>query len=61
MLDIYEMQIFLTAAETGSFSEAGRRLQMSQPAVSMQIRSLGPIPGIVAQAGCSEAFGPRNH
>lgn len=40
MLDIYEMQIFLAAAETGSFSEAGRRLQLSQPAVSMQIRSL---------------------
>ncbi|MBN2470850.1 MAG: LysR family transcriptional regulator [Anaerolineae bacterium] len=40
MLDIYELQIFLAAAETGSFSEAGRRLQMSQPAVSMQIRSL---------------------
>lgn len=40
MLDIHEMQIFLIAAETGSFSEAGRRLQMSQPAVSMQIRSL---------------------
>lgn len=40
VLDIHEMQIFLTAAETGSFSEAGRRLQMSQPAVSMQIRSL---------------------
>ena len=40
MLDIYEMLIFLAAAETGSFSEAGRRLQLSQPAVSMQIRSL---------------------
>lgn len=40
MLDIYEMQIFLAAAEAGSFSEAGRRLQLSQPAVSMQIRSL---------------------
>ena len=40
MLDIHEMQIFLIAAETGNFSEAGRRLQMSQPAVSMQIRSL---------------------
>jgi DNA-binding transcriptional LysR family regulator len=40
MLDIYEMQVFLTAAETESFSEAGRRLQMSQPAVSMQIKSL---------------------
>lgn len=40
MLDIYEMQIFLAAAETGSFSEAGRRMQLSQPAISMQIRSL---------------------
>jgi len=40
MIDIYEMQIFLAAAETGNFSEAGRRLQMSQPAISMQIRSL---------------------
>lgn len=40
MLDIHEMQIFLIAAETGNFSEAGRRLQMSQPAISMQIRSL---------------------
>lgn len=40
MLDIYEMKIFLTAAETGSFSEAGRRLQLSQPAISQQIRAL---------------------
>lgn len=40
MLDIYEMQVFLTAAEAGSFSEAGRRLQLSQPAVSQQIRNL---------------------
>jgi len=40
MLDIHEVQIFLAAAEAGSFSEAGRRLQMSQPAVSQQIRAL---------------------
>ncbi|MBI5669648.1 MAG: LysR family transcriptional regulator [Chloroflexi bacterium] len=40
MLDIYEMEVFLAAAETGSFSEAGRRMQLSQPAISMQIRSL---------------------
>ena len=46
MLDIHEMEIFLAAAETGSFSEAGRRLQMSQPAVSMQIRSLENRLGI---------------
>lgn len=46
MLDIHELRIFLAAAETGSFSEAGRRLQMSQPAVSMQIRSLEKRLGI---------------
>lgn len=40
MLDIHRMAVFLAAAETGSFSKAGHRLQMSQPAVSMQIRSL---------------------
>jgi DNA-binding transcriptional LysR family regulator len=40
MLEIHELQVFLTAAEAGSFSEAGRRLQMSQPAISMQIRAL---------------------
>ncbi len=46
MLDIYELQIFLAAAESGSFSEAGRRLQLSQPAVSMQIRSLEKRLGV---------------
>lgn len=46
MLDIYELQIFLAAAENGSFSEAGRRLQLSQPAVSMQIRSLETRLGV---------------
>jgi DNA-binding transcriptional LysR family regulator len=46
MLDIYELQIFLEAAETCSFSEAGRRLQLSQPAVSMQIRSLETRLGV---------------
>ncbi len=40
MLDVYEMQVFLAAAEAGSFSEGGRRLQLSQPAVSQQIRNL---------------------
>lgn len=46
MLDIYEMKVFLAAAETGSFSEAGRRLQLSQPAVSMQIRALEKNLGV---------------
>lgn len=46
MLDIYELKVFLAAAETGSFSEAGRRLQLSQPAVSMQIRALEKNLGV---------------
>lgn len=46
MLDIYEMEVFLAAADTGSFSEAGRRLQLSQPAISMQIRSLEKELGV---------------
>lgn len=40
MLDIYNLQVFLTAAETENFSEAGRRLNLSQPSVSTHIRSL---------------------
>jgi DNA-binding transcriptional LysR family regulator len=40
MLDLYALQVFLAAAEHENFSEAGRRLGLSQPAVSMQIRSL---------------------
>ena len=46
MLDIHRMVVFLAAAETGSFSKAGHRLQMSQPAVSMQIRSLEKQLGV---------------
>lgn len=46
MLDIYEMSVFLAAAETGSFSEAGRQLGLSQPAISMQIRSLEKHLGV---------------
>lgn len=40
MLDLYDLQVFLTAAETENFSEAGRLLQISQPAVSVHIQSL---------------------
>lgn len=46
MLNIYELQIFLIAAETENFSETGRRLNISQPAVSMQIRSLETQLGV---------------
>ncbi len=40
MLNLHELQVFLVAAETENFSEAGRRLNLSQPAVSMQIHAL---------------------
>ncbi len=40
MLNLHELQVFLIAAETENFSETGRRFNISQPAVSMQIRSL---------------------
>ncbi|MBI5959213.1 MAG: LysR family transcriptional regulator [Chloroflexi bacterium] len=40
MLDLYELQVFLVAAETENFSETGRILRISQPAVSGHIQSL---------------------
>ena len=40
MLNLSEIQVFAVAAETENFSEAARRLRLSQPAVSQQIRSL---------------------
>ncbi len=46
MLDIYELNIFLAAAETENFSEAARQLNLTQPAVSMQIRSLEKKLGV---------------
>jgi len=40
MLDIHALRVFIEAAKTENFTEAGRRLNLTQPAVSMQIRSL---------------------
>ncbi len=40
MLDLHELKVFLVAAETENFSETGRILQISQPAVSGHIQSL---------------------
>jgi DNA-binding transcriptional LysR family regulator len=40
MLSLQELRVFLEAAATENFSEAGRRLGISQPAVSMQIKAL---------------------
>ncbi len=46
MLNLHELQVFLVAAETENFSETGRHLNLSQPAVSMQIRSLEKQLGV---------------
>ena len=40
MLDSHQLNVFIIAAETLSFSEAARRLHMSQPSVSQHIQSL---------------------
>lgn len=40
MLDIHALQVFCEAASSGSFTAAGRKLHMTQPAVSMQIKTL---------------------
>lgn len=40
MLDLYELQVFLIAAETENFSETARLLNISQPAVSGHIQAL---------------------
>lgn len=40
MLDAHQLKIFLIAAETLNFSEAAKKLNMSQPSVSQHIQSL---------------------
>lgn len=40
MIDLNAVNIFLTVAEYNSFSEAGRKLNLSQPAVSQAIHNL---------------------
>lgn len=40
MLENHELKIFVNVAETMSFTEAAKRLHISQPAVSMQISNL---------------------
>ncbi len=40
LLELHELRVFLVAAETENFSETGRILNMSQPAVSGHIQSL---------------------
>jgi DNA-binding transcriptional LysR family regulator len=47
VLDVYELNIFLMAAETENFSQAARQLNLTQPAVSMQIQTLEKKLGVM--------------
>lgn len=40
MLDTHALRVFLEAARTENFTEAGRVLNLTQPAVSMQVKTL---------------------
>jgi DNA-binding transcriptional LysR family regulator len=40
MLDTHQLRVFLAAAETLNFSQAAKRLHMSQPSVTQHIRNL---------------------
>jgi DNA-binding transcriptional LysR family regulator len=40
MLNLHELAVFLAAAEHGNFSEAGRQLHLSQPAISQTMDNL---------------------
>jgi DNA-binding transcriptional LysR family regulator len=46
MLDTYQLNVFLVAAELENFTEAARHLNLSQPSVSSQIQSLERQLGI---------------
>jgi len=46
MLNVYELNIFLVAAETENFSQAARQLNLTQPAVSMQVQALEKQLGV---------------
>lgn len=46
MLNVYELNVFVQAAETQNFSETARRLHLTQPAVSLNIKALEKQLGI---------------
>lgn len=44
-LDIHALRVFLESAKSLSFSEAGRTLNLTQPAISMQIKAMEEFLG----------------
>jgi len=70
MLNPVDLNVFAMAAETENFSEAARRLGVTQPTVSMHIRSLEKRLGldlfersgrhvVLTEAGRAAAYGSR--
>lgn len=47
MVDIYKISIFLRAADTLNFSDAAKQLHMSQPTVSLHIKTLEKELGVM--------------
>jgi DNA-binding transcriptional LysR family regulator len=45
MLDVHQLNVFLVAAEALSFTQAAKRLHMTQPSVSQHIQSLESLFG----------------
>ena len=45
MLEDFRLRVFLTVAETGSFTGAAKQLGISQPAVSQNITALEKLVG----------------
>ncbi|MDP3365147.1 MAG: LysR family transcriptional regulator, partial [Pseudomonas sp.] len=45
-MDLANLNAFIAIAETGSFSEAGERLHLTQPAVSKRIAGLEQQLGV---------------
>ncbi len=46
MLDTYQLQVFMAVVEAGSYTAAARRLHLTQPAVSRQMRLLEERLGV---------------
>lgn len=40
MINLYQLEIFLTVVEEGNFSAAAKKLHMTQPAISLQMRAM---------------------
>lgn len=61
MLEDFRLKIFVTVAETGSFTKTALRLGISQPAVSQNISSIEKSLGTVLFDRAASALTPQGH